>query len=51
MFLAAPVMRTVARMLLPSTRQPMIWARFSVLNRFILTIMLEASDRTVIPLW
>jgi hypothetical protein len=34
-FLAAPVIRTVARMLLPSTRQPMIWARFSVLSLFI----------------
>jgi hypothetical protein len=43
-FFAAPVILTVARMLLPSTRQPMIWARFSVLSRFILTICL--SDRT-----
>ena len=32
MFFAAPVMRTVARMLMPSTRQPTIWARFSVLS-------------------
>jgi hypothetical protein len=31
-------------MLLPSTKQPMICARLSVLNRFIMTIMLEASD-------
>jgi hypothetical protein len=43
-FLAAPVIRTVARMLLPSTRQPMIWARFSVVSLFILTILLELSD-------
>jgi hypothetical protein len=40
-FLAAPVIRTVARMLLPSTKQPMIWERFSVLNRFIMTTMLR----------
>jgi hypothetical protein len=33
-FLAAPVIRTVARMLLPSTSAPMIWARFSVDRRF-----------------
>ncbi len=45
-FLAAPVIRTVARMLLPSTRQPMIWARFSVLSLFILTIMRKHSDGT-----
>jgi uncharacterized phage-associated protein len=31
-------------MLFPSTRQPMICARFSVLKRFILTIMLETPD-------
>lgn len=37
-------MRTVARMLLPSTRQPMIWARFSVLSLFILTILLERPN-------
>jgi hypothetical protein len=34
-FWAAPVIRTVARMLSPSTREPMIWARFSVLSLFI----------------
>ncbi len=45
-FLAAPVIRTVARMLLPSTRQPMIWARFSVDSLFILTIMRKRSDGT-----
>jgi uncharacterized membrane protein len=45
-FLAAPVIRTVARMLLPSTRQPMIWARFSVVSLFILTIMRKHSDGT-----
>ncbi len=33
-------------MLLPSTKQPMIWARFSVDSLFILTIMLEPSDGT-----
>ena len=43
-FFAAPVIRTVARMLLPSTRQPMICARFSVLSLFILTILLERPD-------
>ena len=48
-FFAAPVMRTVARMLFPSTRQPMIWARFSVVSRFILTIMLEGSDGKTLP--
>lgn len=31
-------------MLLPSTKQPTIWARFSVLKRFIVTIMLEMPD-------
>jgi hypothetical protein len=40
-------MRTVARMLLPSTRQPMICARFSVLSLFILTILLERPDGKV----
>jgi hypothetical protein len=29
---------------LPSTRQPMIWARFLGVSLFILTIMLERSD-------
>jgi len=38
--------RTVSRMLLPSTRQPTICASFSVLKRFVLTIMLERSDGT-----
>jgi uncharacterized phage-associated protein len=36
--------RTAPRMLMPSARHPMICARFSVLKRFILTVMLEASD-------
>src|SRR4029077_882803 len=40
-FFAAPVIRTVARMLLPSTRQPMTCARFSALSLFIMTIMLN----------
>src|ERR1700691_69630 len=44
-FFAAPVRRTVARIELPSTRQPMTCALASVLNRLtILTIMLEGSD-------
>ncbi len=43
-FLAAPVMRTVARMELPSTRQPTMRARCSVLNLFILTIMLDCRQ-------
>ena len=42
-FLAAPVTRQVARMLMPSTRHPTILARLSVLNLFILTILLERS--------
>jgi hypothetical protein len=33
-FLAAPVMRTVARMLFPSVRAPTICARFSVVSLF-----------------
>ncbi len=33
-FFAAPVMRTVARMELPSTSEPMIWARLSVVSLF-----------------
>jgi uncharacterized phage-associated protein len=50
-FFAAPVIRQVARMLLPSTKQPMICARLSVLNRFIMTIMLEISDGTDSAEW
>src|ERR1051325_2424996 len=42
-FLAAPVIRTVARIELPSTRHPMIRARSSVLSLFIVTIMLDRS--------
>lgn len=41
-FVEAPRRRAVARMLMPSTRHPMICARFSVLSRFILIIMLDA---------
>lgn len=37
--MAVSVMRAVARRLLPSTRQPMICARFCMLNLFIMTIM------------
>src|SRR3954467_8922739 len=41
-FFATPVMRTVARMLLPSTSAATTAARFSVLRTFaILTIMLD----------
>jgi hypothetical protein len=39
-------MRTVLLIELPSTKQPMIWARFSVVSRFILTNLLEPSDGT-----
>jgi len=38
-FLAAPVIRTVERIELPSTREPITAARFSVESLFILTIM------------
>ena len=44
MFLAAPVIRTVARIEFPSTKHPMIRARSSVVSLFILTIMLDPSD-------
>jgi hypothetical protein len=36
-FLAAPVIRVVARIEFPSTRHPMIWARLSVESLFIMT--------------
>ena len=39
-----PVVRTVARIDMPSTRQPMTCARFAVLSLFILTIMLDRSS-------
>jgi hypothetical protein len=42
--LAAPVMRQVARMELPSTRQPRIRARSLVSRRFMGHIMLERSS-------
>jgi hypothetical protein len=45
-FLAAPMIRTVARIDMPSTRHPMICPRRSVLSLFILTVMLDRS-RTV----
>src|SRR6266540_1295580 len=45
-FLAALVMRTVALIELPSTRQRITWARRSLLNLFILLfIMLERSGK------
>ena len=42
-FLAKPVMRTVARIELPSTSARMICARSARLNLFILTIMHDRS--------
>jgi len=42
-FLATPVMRTVERMLFPSQRQQITWARRAVSNCLILTIMLESE--------
>ncbi len=51
-FLAAPVMRTVARMELPSVRQLTIRARWSVLSLFILTIVcLTGQDVKVNLTW
>lgn len=44
MFLAAPVIRTVPRIEFPSTKQPTMAARFSVLSRFMLTIMRGEPD-------
>ncbi len=41
MLRATPTVREMARMDMPSTRQPMIWARFSVESLFILNIMLD----------
>jgi hypothetical protein len=45
-FLAAPVMRTVARIELPSVRQPMICARLSVLNLFMRSLCLTAQAKS-----
>lgn len=42
-FLATPVIRTVARMLTPSTRHPTTWTRLAVVSLFIMTIMLDRS--------
>jgi len=48
-FFAAPVTRTVARMLMPSTKHPTIRARCSVLSLFaILTIILDRSGNTTL---
>ena len=41
--IATPAIRLVARTLLPSTSIESTWARFSVDNLFILTIMLERT--------
>lgn len=51
MFLAAaPVTRTVAGMpIIPSTRQPTIRARCSVLSLAILTVMLDRLDLSTRP--
>jgi hypothetical protein len=38
------VVRLMARIDMPSTRHPMTWARCSVLNLFILTIMLASMQ-------
>ena len=43
--IATPAMRLVARTLLPSTSIESTWARFSVDNLFILTIMPERSRK------
>jgi hypothetical protein len=42
--LVPPVIREMARMLLPSTITPRIWARLSVVSLFILTNMLEKQE-------
>lgn len=42
---AVPVMRTVARMPLPSTREPMMQARRAVESRFILTVVLDPERK------
>jgi hypothetical protein len=44
-FLLAPVIRTIARMLLPSTIMPRIWARRSVENLFITDIYTKALSQ------
>ena len=44
-FLAAPVMRTVERMELPSTSAPKTCTRFYIVSLFILTIMLDRSSK------
>lgn len=41
---AKPVMRAVARRLLPSTRQETMWARSAVLNLFIIDIILTRAS-------
>ncbi len=44
-FLAAPVMRTVECMELPSTSAPKTCTRFCIVSLFILTIMLDCSSK------
>ncbi len=47
MFLATPVIRTVARIDMPSVRHPTMRVRCSVLSRFtILTIMLDRLGKS-----
>ena len=44
MFLETPNIRTIARMLVPSTKADTIWARLLESSRFILTSMLELRE-------
>jgi hypothetical protein len=48
-FFATPVTRTVARIDMPSVKQPMTCPRRSVLNLFILTIMLDRIGMVKCP--
>jgi uncharacterized phage-associated protein len=47
---SAPAIRLMPRMLLASTRQPLVGVCLSVLNRVVLTIALEASDEETRPI-
>src|SRR4051812_40965381 len=46
-FLAIPVVRTVARIDMPSTRHPITWARRSVLNLFMCSLSQEGGTLKV----
>ncbi len=52
-FFATPVMRTVERMELPSTRAETTWTCCALLNLFILTLRLSeyAFSRLLPPYW